>query len=114
MSEHAYANAIDIGEFVTAKGEHIAVLDHWNSSGQRSAFLHGVHAGACEIFGTSLGPEANNSHKNHFHLDMRERRRPLCDFTPDQMRARAKTAPAGSPSGTGQPTAQESQTKIVR
>jgi len=100
ISEHAYANAVDIGEFITAKGERISVLDHWNESGERSAFLHAIHDGACEIFGTTLGPDASDSHKNHFHLDMKERRRPLCDFTPEQLRAREeakKRAPAKVP-----------------
>jgi hypothetical protein len=92
ISQHAYANAIDISEFLTAKGERIAVLDHWNGSDERSAFLHEIHDGACEIFGTTLGPEANEAHKNHFHLDMKERRKPLCDFTPAQERARREEA----------------------
>ncbi len=122
MSQHAYANAIDISEFVTAKGERIGVLDHWNGSGERSAFLHAIHGGACEIFGTTLGPEANAAHKNHFHLDMKERRRPLCDFTPEQVRARedAKKHPpvpleAAKPSvsGTGKPGVSSLQVKIV-
>ncbi len=100
ISQHAFANAIDIGEFVTAKGEHISVLDQWGTEGERSAFLHEVHDGACEIFGTTLGPEANAAHRNHFHLDMKERRKPLCDFTPEQLRARrlAKEHPAIPPS----------------
>jgi hypothetical protein len=88
LSQHAYANAIDVSEFITAKGEHIGVLDHWSSGDERSAFLRDIHDGACQIFGTTLGPEANEAHKNHFHLDMTERRRPLCDFTPAQLRAR--------------------------
>jgi hypothetical protein len=88
LSQHAYANAIDVSEFITAKGEHIDVLDNWESGDERAAFLREIHDGACEIFGTTLGPEANAAHKNHFHLDMTERRRPLCDFTPAQVRAR--------------------------
>ena len=36
-------------------------------------FLRGAHRAACKIFGTVLGPEANNAHKNHFHVDMAER-----------------------------------------
>jgi hypothetical protein len=88
ISEHAFANAIDISEFITDKGERIGVLDNWNSKGERSAFLHAIHDGACEIFGTTLGPEANEAHNNHFHLDMKERRHPLCDFTPEQIQAR--------------------------
>ena len=40
-----------------------------------SRFLHGAHAAACKIFGTTLGPEANNAHRNHFHVDMAPRKR---------------------------------------
>jgi len=88
VSEHAIANAVDIGEFVTADGGHISVLDGWHSADERGAFLHAVHEGACEIFGTTLGPEANSAHANHFHLDAKKRRHPLCDFTPKQLRER--------------------------
>ncbi len=97
ISQHAYANALDVSEFVTEKGERIAILDYWDAGDERAAFLHAIHAGACGIFGTTLGPEANGSHKNHFHLDMKERRQPLCDFTPEQLRAKeeaSKKAPA--------------------
>jgi hypothetical protein len=74
ISEHAYANAIDVAEFVTAKGEHIRVADHWNTGDERAQFLREVHDGACGIFTTVLGPEANAAHRNHFHLDMKRRR----------------------------------------
>jgi hypothetical protein len=37
-------------------------------------FLRAAHRSACRIFGTVLGPEANNAHKNHFHVDMAERK----------------------------------------
>jgi hypothetical protein len=91
ISEHAVANAVDIGGFETARGDKISVLDGWNSTdAPQRLFLHEVHNGACKIFGTILGPEANADHKNHFHLDMKERRHPLCDFTPEQLIARAK------------------------
>ncbi len=44
------------------------------------AFLKGAHAAACEIFGTTLGPEANNAHRNHFHIDMAPRKsKKICD-----------------------------------
>lgn len=43
-------------------------------------FLHEVHAAGCRIFGTTLGPEANEAHRNHFHVDMAERKvRKICD-----------------------------------
>jgi hypothetical protein len=38
-----------------------------------SAFLHQAHDGACSIFGTVLGPDANDAHHDHFHLDMKAR-----------------------------------------
>lgn len=41
---------------------------------KRAAFLHKVHADACMLFGTVLGPEANEAHRNHLHLDMKARR----------------------------------------
>jgi hypothetical protein len=37
-------------------------------------FLRAAHRSACRIFGTVLGPEANNAHKNHFHVDMADRK----------------------------------------
>jgi hypothetical protein len=40
----------------------------------KAAFLRAVHKAACTIFATVLGPEANKAHKNHFHLDMAERK----------------------------------------
>lgn len=43
--------------------------------GKKAMFLHDAHAAACKIFGTSLGPESNEAHRNHFHVDMAERKR---------------------------------------
>ena len=99
ISQHALANALDISEFVTEKGERIAILDHWNGGDERAAFLRAIHAGACRIFGTALGPEANDAHKNHFHFDMKERRQPLCDFTPEQLKAKEEAKKKAPPSG---------------
>jgi hypothetical protein len=39
----------------------------------RQRFLRHIHDSACRTFGTSLGPEANEFHRNHFHLDMAHR-----------------------------------------
>ena len=48
--------------------------------GPRAQFLRAVHAAACHIFGTTLGPEANEAHRNHFHVDMAERKyKKICD-----------------------------------
>lgn len=46
----------------------------------KGRFLHEVHASGCRIFGTTLGPEANEAHRNHFHVDMAERKyKKICD-----------------------------------
>ena len=37
-------------------------------------FLRSAHRTACKIFGTVLGPEANNTHRDHFHVDLARRR----------------------------------------
>jgi glucose/arabinose dehydrogenase len=44
----------------------------------KAEFVKHVHDEACHEFGTVLGPEANDAHKNHFHLDMKERRSGFC------------------------------------
>jgi hypothetical protein len=46
----------------------------------RARFLRAAHAAACRIFGTTLGPEANEAHENHFHVDMAARKhKKICD-----------------------------------
>lgn len=37
---------------------------------KEALFLRSIHEGACSEFGTVLGPEANDPHRNHFHLDL--------------------------------------------
>jgi hypothetical protein len=44
-----------------------------NPDPEMKAFLHEAHDAACQIFGTTLGPEANADHRNHFHVDMAPR-----------------------------------------
>lgn len=39
----------------------------------KARFLRGAHETACKIFGTVLGPEANNAHRNHLHVDLAQR-----------------------------------------
>lgn len=163
ISEHAFANAIDISSFTTADGRTVHVLKHWGATardieaqrlaeakakaakaaqpstktkvsvlpkdpegrelpplpqiGRREVqraiqtaqmklgakappvpagkakavvpgglsseqpepalqerFLHRLHENACGTFKTVLGPEANDAHRDHFHLDLAERR----------------------------------------
>lgn len=43
-------------------------------SARKADFLKRVHDEACEEFRTVLGPDADEAHQSHFHLDMRVRR----------------------------------------
>ena len=45
------------------------------TSAPRAIFLRSIHKTACRIFGTTLGPEANEAHRNHFNFDMFPRKR---------------------------------------
>jgi len=47
--------------------------------GPKRLFLRALHKGACGVFGTVLGPEANRAHRDHFHLDAKTRRRSFCE-----------------------------------
>ncbi len=128
ISQHAFANALDIASFTLSDGRRISVKQGWGATrrelggapsptpvtappvrkqvkdinslirqaaaqegqtaswtgtdvakkkGQRAemAFLKTVHRQACQYFGTVLGPEANQAHRDHFHLDLAPRRR---------------------------------------
>ncbi|MBA2126500.1 extensin [Hyphomicrobium methylovorum] len=70
ISEHAYANAIDIGGFRLANGDVVTVKGGWRGSQAEQAFLRQVHNGSCDYFSTVLGPNYNSLHSNHFHLDL--------------------------------------------
>jgi hypothetical protein len=70
LSEHGHANAIDISGFRLADGRLLTVKGGWQGSAGERAFLRAVHRGACDIFTTVLGPNANSYHADHFHLDL--------------------------------------------
>jgi hypothetical protein len=70
MSQHARANAIDIGGFVFADGETATVAANWQGDDAKSRFIHDVYDGACGIFPVVLSPDFNAAHRNHFHFDL--------------------------------------------
>lgn len=72
-SEHSRANAIDISAFVLADGTRISLKDDWADEGDKGAFLRGVRDGACDIFTTTLSPDYNAAHADHFHFDLAQR-----------------------------------------
>ncbi|WP_075215424.1 extensin family protein [Mongoliimonas terrestris] len=70
LSEHAFANAFDVGGFVLANGYTVTVKKGWRGSPADRAFLRQVHAGACGPFTTVLGPGSDGKHEDHLHLDL--------------------------------------------
>lgn len=70
-SEHATASAFDVAAFEFEGGDVATVLGDWDADDapDKSAFLKELHGAACRYFGAVLGPEYNQPHENHFHLD---------------------------------------------
>jgi hypothetical protein len=69
-SQHATANAVDVGAFRLRNGTVISVLDDWGKrNSPKGRFLREVHRGACSYFRVVLGPEFNRAHRDHFHFD---------------------------------------------
>lgn len=73
LSEHAFANAVDVMGFTFGKRAPILVGTQPDGS-KEAAFLAAVRTRACEHFTTVLGPGADAQHANHLHLDERERK----------------------------------------
>lgn len=74
MSEHGFGNAIDIAGFTLESGRKVTVLDGWRGGRDERRFLASVHEAACGQFRTVLGPDADRHHRDHFHLDLQNRR----------------------------------------
>ena len=71
LSEHAFANAVDVAAFVLADGRRVTVEHGWNGEDERvRRFLRSVHQAGCRRFSVGLGPDSDSYHSNHFHFDM--------------------------------------------
>lgn len=77
VSDHAYANAIDLTRFVLKNGASIEILRDFDLSEgaprkPAGAFLRVVsqRANDEDVFSHVLTPFFNASHRNHFHLDL--------------------------------------------
>ena len=73
LSEHAKGRAIDISSFVMADGSRITVLNGWRKRGDKD-ILARAYRSACGVFGTTLGPDADRFHQDHFHFDVADHR----------------------------------------
>jgi hypothetical protein len=71
LSEHAFANAVDVAAFVLTDGRRVTVLDGW--SGEREdarLFLRAIHRAGCRRFSVGLSPDSDAYHANHLHFDL--------------------------------------------
>ena len=71
LSEHAYANAIDVSGFGLENGDFVSVLKDWNAPAddRKAKFLRNVAQKACDPFSLVKSPRSDKLHKDHFHLD---------------------------------------------
>jgi hypothetical protein len=71
VSEHGFGNAVDVLGFTLDNGETIGVETGWPAvTTPTGKLLRQAHGAACGRFTTVLGPEANDEHADHFHLDL--------------------------------------------
>ena len=71
LSEHAFANAVDVAGFVLDDGRRITVEQGWNGNDERiRRFLRAVHQAGCRRFAIGLSPDSDAYHYNHIHFDM--------------------------------------------
>jgi hypothetical protein len=70
LSQHAWANAIDIAAFRLRDGRIVSVAQDWQGTGAGAQFLRQTRQGACRFFKVVLSPDYNAAHRDHFHFDL--------------------------------------------
>jgi hypothetical protein len=70
LSEHGYANALDVRSIRLRDGRVIRPSD----AGASLTFRTAMKAGVCNRFTTVLGPGSDGYHEDHIHMDRAERR----------------------------------------
>ncbi len=68
MSLHATAEALDVSGFALSDGRGLIMKRDWE---REKAFFTAARDSACDWFKTTLGPEYNALHADHFHLQSR-------------------------------------------
>lgn len=78
ISEHGRGRAIDISAFTLKDGRVYTVKESWWRGRGRKP-MRKAYDKACGIFGTTLGPDGDRYHQDHFHFDTaRYRSGPYC------------------------------------
>lgn len=70
LSEHGYANALDVSAVTLADGSTFRLKSGWRGSYAEQGFWRDIHRGACQYFTTVLGPEADRYHLDNMHMDL--------------------------------------------
>lgn len=71
LSFHSFADALDVVGFKLADGRTVTVEGGWaDAMSAEGRLLRFAHGAACGHFTTTLGPEANALHHDHFHIDL--------------------------------------------
>ena len=72
LSEHAFADAIDVMGFGFEKAKAFQVSPRTPETPE-GRFQAAIRSEACRHFTTVLGPGSDGSHEDHLHLDLRSR-----------------------------------------
>lgn len=75
ISEHGFANAIDIGTFHFEDGRRVNIEGGWRPNGTAMGDLTAdwfarINEGACDYFQLVLNPNSDAAHQDHFHFDL--------------------------------------------
>ncbi|WP_370275021.1 extensin-like domain-containing protein [Pararhodobacter marinus] len=73
ISEHGRGRAIDVAGYQLRDGETVSVLDDYRR-GRHSRSLRRMYEAACGIFRTTLSPDSDRFHQDHFHFDLAQHR----------------------------------------
>ncbi|MBT8458574.1 MAG: extensin family protein [Boseongicola sp.] len=69
-STHARGEAIDVSGFVLNDGTEIDLRIDWSGLSDEAGFLRSAQRSSCKWFGGVLGPDFNNLHADHFHMQV--------------------------------------------
>ncbi|MDH3233650.1 MAG: extensin family protein [Alphaproteobacteria bacterium] len=91
LSQHSFANAVDISRLFLADGREIRIQTFWNKNGAFAEFLQRIGAASCGIFPVALTPDFDYQHRHHFHFDVG--RRSYCGYGKKRRRLVISAAP---------------------
>ncbi|MCW1932064.1 extensin-like domain-containing protein [Pararhodobacter zhoushanensis] len=73
ISEHGRGRAIDVAGYRLVNGDTVSVLRNYRR-GSHSRSLRRMYEAACGIFRTTLSPDSDRFHQDHFHFDLAQHR----------------------------------------